>query len=78
MRTSLAKKKKKKGKKKVYICMRGPTGCCAHHSRSPSNYWCYVTHYIPTFFLGLKFVNHDLTQYCLYIYFMEAHNNIFL
>ena len=58
--------------------MRGPTGCCAHHSRSPSNYWCYVTHYIPTFFLGLKFVNHDLTQYCLYIYFMEAHNNIFL
>ena len=48
--------------------MRGPTGCCAHHSRSPSNYWCYVTHYIPTFFLGLKFVNHDLTQYCLYIY----------
>ena len=48
--------------------MRGPTGCCAHHSRSPSNYWRYVTHYIPTFFLGLKFVNRDLTQYCLYIY----------
>lgn len=77
--------------------MRGPADCCAHHSRNPSNYWCYVTHYIPTFFLGLKFVNHDLTRFScvvglkniqfihpvkahiiVYIFFMEAHNNIFL